>query len=190
MIYLTFDDGVDVVYTPKLLDLLLKYDIPATFFIVAATAKEHPELVERIYQEGHGIGIHNLTHRSGYLMTPGQTRRAVKESLEIFDQLHIRPKFYRPPWGHVNLSLPKVLKENSLKMVLWDVMAEDWEGDTTAGAIAYKLLTRTHQGDIICLHDGRGSNEAPARTIEALAEVLPRWQRLGYQFGTMEDYDE
>ena len=76
-----------------------------------------------------------------------------------------------------------------IRPMLWDVMAEDWRGDTTAAEIAYKLLTRTFDGAVICLHDGRGKNNAPARTIAALRQVLPQWLKAGYCFQTVDHYD-
>lgn len=76
-----------------------------------------------------------------------------------------------------------------MQPMLWDVMAEDWRGDTTASEIAHKLLTRTFDDAIICLHDGRGKNHAPARTIAALRRVLPQWLDAGYHFETVAHYD-
>lgn len=76
-----------------------------------------------------------------------------------------------------------------IRPMLWDVMAEDWRGDTTAAEIAYKLLTRTFDGAVICLHDGRGKNNAPSRTIAALRQVLPQWLEAGYCFQTVDHYD-
>ena len=67
-------------------------------------------------------------------------------------------------------------------------MAEDWQGDTTTEIIVDKLLKRSRRGSIICLHDGRGKNEAPSRTIKALEKVIPIWKSEGYKFATMEDY--
>ena len=68
-------------------------------------------------------------------------------------------------------------------------MAQDWRGDLTVETIEKRLLRRTTGGDIICLHDGRGENDAPARTIAALQRTLPYWISNGYQFGTVM-YDE
>lgn len=67
---LTFDDGPDPFYTPRLLDLLKRYNMKATFFLVGSHAEKHPEVVKRIHSEGHLIGIHNYVHKSNWLMRP------------------------------------------------------------------------------------------------------------------------
>ena len=69
-------------------------------------------------------------------------------------------------------------------------MAQDWQGNTTVEAITDKLLLRSKENSIICLHDGRGENEAPSRTIKALQKAIPIWKINGYKFATMEDYYE
>ena len=69
-------------------------------------------------------------------------------------------------------------------------MAQDWQGNTTVEAITDKLLLRSKENSIICLHDGGGENEAPSRTIKALQKAIPIWKINGYKFATMEDYYE
>ena len=68
-------------------------------------------------------------------------------------------------------------------------MAEDWEANATKNSISKKLLERTKNGDIICLHDGRGKNEAPLKTIRALEEVIPIFLEKGYEFKTIDEYN-
>lgn len=180
-IYLTFDDGPGP-HTGQLLDLLREYRIPAAFFVVGESAESYPELIIRMRDEGHLIGLHSLQHKSAMLQTPAQTRRDLEESLQILQKLGVNPRYYRPPWGHVNAETLRQLKKRGLTKVLWHVMAQDWLSDTTAEEIQYKLLKRTGRGDIICLHDGRGKNDAPARMLEALAATIPVWLAEGWQF--------
>ena len=73
--------------------------------------------------------------------------------------------------------------------MLWDVMAQDWSAGETAESIQRKLLRRTTGGRIICLHDGRGKDEAPARTIAALRKTIPLWLERGYRFDTVDHYE-
>jgi peptidoglycan/xylan/chitin deacetylase (PgdA/CDA1 family) len=181
VIYLTFDDGPSE-YTMELLDLLKEYDIKASFFMVASFAAEYPEVVKRVQEEGHLIGLHSLEHRNAMISSPSYTNRDFLESMSIFKNLGIEPAYYRPPWGEVNLWSLMNIKINSLTKVIWNVMAEDWRGNTTAEIIEEKLISRTREGDVVCLHDGRGKNDAPARTIEALRSVLPIWKKRGYEF--------
>lgn len=190
VIYLTFDDGPNAEYTGKLLDLLRLYHIHATFFSVAEFAEENPELIRRIREEGHLIGMHSCRHQDAWINLRHDTRLDFDRSLQIFDELGVHIGFYRPPWGKINLFSPSNVQRNHLHMVYWDVMAEDWRANTTSGTIARKLLRRAHENDIVCLHDGRGRNGAPARTIEALEKVLPIWIEQGYSFATLDELYE
>ena len=187
VIYLTFDDGPDANYTDKLLDLLKKHNIKVSFFVVARFAEENTDIIERIKAEGHLIALHSLEHRDALYQTPSYTKKDFIESIKIMHKLNIDVKYFRPPWGNTNLSTWKCVKNCGLKLILWNVMAEDWSGSTTSQKIANKLLRRTKNGDIICLHDGRGKNEAPSRTILALEQVLPIWLSEGYRFATVNE---
>lgn len=188
-LYLTFDDGPDARYTPELLDLLEQYDIPASFFVVAESAHAFPEIISRMKQNGHVIGLHSLAHKNGLIQPPVSVCRDFAHSTAILQNLGVPPQYFRPPWGHWNVVSTIQAHRYGMQPMLWDVMAEDWRGDTTASEIAHKLLTRTFDGAIICLHDGRGKNHAPARTIAALRRVLPQWLDAGYHFETVAHYD-
>lgn len=186
-LYLTFDDGPDKRFTYQLLDLLKKYNVKATFFVVAKFAKDNSKVIDRMKKEGHLIGIHSLEHKNGLWQTPKYTQKDFKQSEGTLKELGIKIKYFRPPWGHLNIQTLACVKQYGFKTVLWNVMAQDWKGNTTWQEISQKLMRRTKNGDIICLHDGRGTNEAPARTIAALEVVLPFWISEGYKFARMDE---
>ncbi|MGM9677000.1 MAG: polysaccharide deacetylase family protein [Butyricicoccus sp.] len=188
-LYLTFDDGPDPRYTPQLLDLLEQYQIPASFFVVAQSAQANPALIARMKRSGHVVGLHSLSHKNGLIQPPISARRDFSRSVAILQQCGIPPRYFRPPWGHWNAMTAAQAYSRGIQPMMWDVMAEDWRGDTTAQEIAHKLRTRTFDGAVICLHDGRGKNNAPARTIAALHQVLPQWLAAGYCFQTVDHYD-
>ena len=190
VLYLTFDDGPDKNYTPSLLDLLRKYNIRATFFVVATFAKENPQIVTRMKEEGHCIALHSFEHKNALFQSKSYTEYDFKESMKIMDTLGVDVKFYRPPWGHCNIFTNHEAKKHNLIKVLWDVMAQDWGKNTTDDIICDKLLRRSKNNSIICLHDGRGKDEAPSRTIKALEKAIPVWKGEGYKFLTVEDYYE
>lgn len=190
VLYLTFDDGPDKNYTPYLLDLLRKYNIKATFFVVATFAKENPQIVTRMKEEGHCIALHSFEHKNALFQSKSYTEYDFKESMKIMDTLGVDVKFYRPPWGHCNIFTNHEAKKHNLIKVLWDVMAQDWEKNTTDDIICDKLLRRSKNNSIICLHDGRGEDDAPLRTIKALEKAIPVWKGEGYKFLTVEDYYE
>lgn len=179
---LTFDDGPDKKYTGELLDLLKKYNIKATFFVVAKFAEENYELIKRMKEEGHTIGLHSLEHKNALLNGPLYTNKEFEEGLKIMDKINVNIKSFRPPWGHLNLLTIRNLKKFNLNLVLWDVIIGDWKADITSDEISRRLLSQSKNKSIICLHDGRGKNEAPKRTIEALEKTIPVWIKEGYKF--------
>lgn len=187
ILYLTFDDGPDTVYTNQLLDFLDQEQIPATFFMVAESAQGHPEIVERMKKSGYSIGIHSLSHRSAMLFGPKRTERDLKESKKIMEKMKVTVKGYRPPWGHLNLASLFWIRKLHLNLVFWDVMAQDWSAQETPDSICNKILRRVFPGAVICLHDGRGENGAPGRTIEALKKAIPVLKAQGYEFRRIEE---
>lgn len=189
-IYLTFDDGVDSKYTMEVLKVLKNYGVKATFFIVAEFAKNNPEIVGAIKKDGHSIGLHSLKHKNEMFQTPRDIKKDFFESMKILKELDIKTKFFRAPWGHFSIAALKEIKKLKLNIVLWNVIVGDWKANIDAKTIADRLLNETEKGDIICLHDGRGKNDAPKRTIEALKIVLPIWKSQGFTFGTVEELYE
>lgn len=186
-LYLTFDDGPSKEHTPKLLDLLKKYEIKASFFVVAAFAKENPEIIKRMQQERHYIGLHSLNHKSAYLMLPWEAKNDFITSKKILHDLGIDVNGYRPPWGHLTPWAKKYAKENGLKVIFWDVMAEDWQANISPDDIRDRLKERSDSGNVICLHDGRGKKNAPARMIAALEDMIPQWIKMGYKFRRVDE---
>ncbi len=182
----TFDDGPDPRYTPQLLDLLQEHGIKATFFVLGCKAEKYPELMRRIYREGHQIGIHNYTHLPNWLMTPRQVRRQhVDRSADIVERITgERPAFYRPPWGILNAGDFLFLRK-SYRLVLWSVMGWDWKRDTDADRLKRRLIKKIKPGSVVLLHDSGdtiGADEAaPQQMLEGLQDVLKELRLKGYQ---------
>lgn len=186
-IFLTFDDGPDPRYTGKLLDLLKKEDVKATFFVVGENGEENPDLLKRMIEEGHIVGCHTYSHRNALLMTKKMSDNDMKRCMAMQKNiLGEPPKYFRPPWGIRNFFTKRQAKNNGMKLVLWDVMAEDWKKDASVESISEKLRSRVFDGSIICLHDAGentgGAKGAPLKTIEALSIVIPELKDLGYKF--------
>ncbi|MCL6602590.1 MAG: polysaccharide deacetylase family protein [Paenibacillus sp.] len=172
---LTFDDGPDPRFTPRLLDLLQQYDAKATFFVVGAHAERHPELIRRIHEEGHLIGIHNYVHKSNWLMRPSTVRRQIQRTDDIiFAITGERSTYYRPPWGIVNLF--DFSKRRQVQIVLWSAMFGDWREKQGSERLAEKMLSRLNPGEVMLLHD-RGTTlgadpGAPEHMLVALERTL------------------
>lgn len=166
---LTFDDGPDPVITPKVLAILAKYQIPATFFIVGEKAAQYPELIRRIRANGHRLGAHCQTHRYAWFMSPWSTWREWEKSINILERITGEAvELVRPPWGTFNLVTWWWLKKRRKKAVLWNAEGHDWQVRRTPGEIAERLLKRTKEGTIIVLHDSGGEQGAPDNSLQAL----------------------
>ena len=189
-ICLTFDDGIDLNYTPRLLDLLKSYDIKATFFILSSTAIKYPEILMRIKNEGHIVGLHSLKHQNALIQLPHQLCLDFKRSLAIMNDLKVSVKYYRPPWGHINPLGVYLCKRYNLKIILWTVIIGDWSKKANKEILCNKLYQKVNSSAVICLHDGRGKNEAPLRTIATLEEMIPYWIKEGYTFETITEFIE
>ena len=181
-IYLTFDDGPDPRYTPRLLDLLKKHQVKACFFLVAQRAHSHPELVNRMLQEGHEIGFHSLEHVNAWIKGPRATAEDFQRGLAMMENQGWHVTRYRPPWGMVNAASLRQARQRGLLLVLWNVMAEDWRGYSNSYEITEKLLSRVKGGSVICLHDAGGDPGAPEHTLQALELAIPILQKRGYVF--------
>ena len=178
----TFDDGPNPIYTPQLLDLLKQYHIKATFFVVGWKAEKYPELIARMHNEGHLIGIHNYVHKSNWIMAPWTTRRHLSKTAGIIEKITgERPIYYRPPWGLVTLVDFLLLKQ--YKIIHWSVMAEDWRSKGGSEKVEKRLLRDIRMGDIVLLHDcgetAGADVEAPFNTITALKVVLKELSSRG-----------
>lgn len=186
-IALTFDDGPDPLYTNRLLDILKKNNVKATFFLVADKAEQNKEIVERMTKEGHGIGMHTLYHKSAWLSLPHETINEFKKGLAIFNGLGFDITYYRPPWGTFNALTLKNAIKNNLKIILWTVEAYDWRKNNSSSNIEKILLDRIKDKDIIVLHDSGGAKGAPNNTLGALESTIPKLLDSGFDFITIDE---
>ncbi|OXM15430.1 polysaccharide deacetylase family protein [Paenibacillus herberti] len=192
-ISLTFDDGPDPQYTPKLLDLLARHGARATFFVVGAHAERHPELLKRMKDEGHTIGIHNYVHKANWIMRPKAVKKQISLTAEVIERsTGETPVFYRPPWGIVNLF--DFSKKGQYKIVLWSGIFGDWRAHEDSNRLKRRLLKKLKPGEVVLLHDcgltlGADAN-APAQMLEALQYYLEEGTRKGYRFVTVPELIE
>ncbi len=187
-IALTFDDGPNPEYTPKLLDILKKYDIPATFFLIGKFAAHNPQLVKRMQAEGHSVGCHSYFHHHAWLMPPFISYLDMMRTYKTIEKiLGHAPKWYRPPWGTFNLFSLIWAKKLNLFPAYWSIEAQDWAAKTTVEHIRNTVVSKAQPGSIIVLHDNRGAEGAPEKTIEALPYIIETLQKEGYKFVTLDD---
>lgn len=173
---LTFDDGPGP-DTPAVLDRLRELGVHATFFVVGERARAHPEVVARMVQEGHTVGIHGDRHRSSYLQWPWQPFVELRRAKATVAALTgTTPRWFRPPWGHHSLYTWWAARWLGLERVLWTVAPDDWRPDRTPEALAHHVVQLALPGGAVVLHDGGGDRR---RTVEALRPMVEGLRRLG-----------
>ncbi len=150
---LTFDDGPSPESTPVILDLLARYQLPATFFVIGKKAAAHPELMRDILACGHAIGNHSLRHDYLLMLRGAENlRKDICRTQEIIKQTGVRPFVFRPPVGITNPHLGRVLAGQGLVAVGYSCRALD-RGNRDIINLAGKILGKLRPGDIIMLHD-------------------------------------
>jgi peptidoglycan-N-acetylglucosamine deacetylase len=152
---ITFDDGPDPVWTPKLLDLLGRIGARATFFPIAPHAAANPELIERMRANGHAVGLHcdeHVRHRERDLTW---LRNDTATAIRRLARLGLKLELWRTPWGELAPWTIEVARDHDLRIVGWTVDTHDWRGDRAADMFA---ATRESiaEGTIILAHDGLG----------------------------------
>lgn len=147
---LTFDDGPDDRYTLQILDILKKYNVKATFFLIGQKAKAHPDVVKRIVQEGHAIGNHTWSHPDlDKIGTVKVMEEISKTQDELASIIGYRPTLFRPPYGAVNPADLQAISDMGLSIVNWSVDTRDWAGTPTQGilsAVHKELKPGDHTG--------------------------------------------
>lgn len=187
-IALTFDDGPDPVYTPRILDILARRGVPATFFIVAENALKCPEVVRRIVAQGHEVGSHGMHHKPFWFLTPGRSRLEIQESFAALQELTGKTiRCFRPPWGMSNLITHFWMRRAAQKVVLWSLDSLDWFFMTPAGLIVKKVSRWASPGSIILFHDGPGARRNAAALVEALPLLLENMLARGLVPVTVSD---
>ena len=170
VIYLTFDDGPQQVYTPKVLSVLAKYHAKATFFVLGREVAAHPELVAQTRRAGHRIGNHTWDHPMLTKLSATRLRQEIASG--------VRSKCFRPPFRDTNASVAAVAAQYGQRQVLWDVDTKDWSKPGT-DKIERALLRGARPGAIILMHDGGGNR---SETVAALDRALPQLIAQGYTF--------
>ena len=193
-VVLTIDDGPEPTVTPAVLDALARHDARASFFLIGARARAHPELVRRIVAEGHGIENHSFSHDHGFsLRGTGWLARDIGEAQRTLTELAGRaPRYFRAPAGLRSPLLDPVLARARLRLAAWTRRGFDTRtGDPVrvVERLAGHDGNRLAEGDILLLHDGhaaRGSDGRPV-ILAVLEQLLPLCRRRGLAVVSFDD---
>lgn len=185
VVYFTFDNGYEMGYTEKILDILKKEEVPATFFLTGHYVDEEPELVKRMIDDGHIIGNHSNNHPD-FTTIPKEKMKVELDTLEekvrkIAKQDEFQ--YFRPPRGTFNEQTLAHLDELGYVHVFWSVAFKDWIADEEKGwRYAYdQIMKQIHPGAIILLHTVSPDN------ANALEKVIQDLKQQGYSFKSLDD---
>ena len=186
---LTFDDGPNEKYTPRILDILSQYKVPSTFFVIGINALSNQELLERIYNEGHEIGNHTFTHADTSNISDFRLKLELSITQRVIqDVLGHSTLLFRPPGSLDSYSLNSedylpIVKTQQMgyTVVGESIDPRDW-ADPTAEEIYQKVMKDLPDGNVILMHDSGGNRES---TIEALPRILEELKKQGYEFVTV-----
>jgi peptidoglycan/xylan/chitin deacetylase (PgdA/CDA1 family) len=187
---LTFDDGPDPEFTSRVLEILAREKVTATFFVVGERALANPALLRDIDSQGHLIGNHSFSHawNINFALHAGLTREINGCNAAVEAAIGKRPQFYRAPFGFKNPALGDVLAKLAMTCVGWQVRGFD-AVRSDANEIARRLVLKAKAGGILLLHDGSGLQGTPDRsaTLEALPVIIDGLRARGFAFKRLDD---
>jgi len=186
-ITLTFDDGPNDPHTLKLLDVLSKHDVHATFFLIGQYVRRRPDIVAEIAKCGHVIGNHTFTHPLLILQSASRIRHELLQCREaIHDAVGEHSNLFRPPWGGRRPAVFRIARQAGIDPVMWNITGYDWKASSPE-FIEQKIAPKIRGGDVVLLHDGGHAAFGTDRsaTVLAVDRLLTRYKIEGYSFVTV-----
>jgi peptidoglycan/xylan/chitin deacetylase (PgdA/CDA1 family) len=179
ILYLSFDDGPHETATPFVLDELRKYNAQATFFCLGKNVQLHPEIYQRILNEGHSTGNHTFNHLNAWHVKGEEYIDDVKHAEKF-----IQSKLFRPPYGRMYPQLSKKLRTQfGYKIIMWHVLSGDFDDSIAPEKCLNNVLDKAQKGSIIVFHD---SSKASKNLQFALPEVLKKFTESGFVFKSLQ----
>ena len=181
--YLTFDDGTIPEVTPRVLEILARYGVKATFFVVGENIEKYPEVFKQVVQAGHAIGNHTYNHIKGWqYSTDEYLANVVKcEALLSPSASRLSPLF-RPPYGKATWLQRRALTRMGYRIYMWDVLTHDYNASYTSERMLQIIRRYTRNGSVINFHDSLKSNE---RMLATLPKAIEWLQAEGYELRTL-----
>lgn len=187
VIYLTFDDGPIPEVTPWVLQQLKNYRANATFFCIGDNVAAHPEIFNQIIAEGHTVGNHTYDHLNGWKTSSKaylqNSLKAQQLMLRTATEFPFKNAFFRPPYGKIKNAQAKQLVQEGFKIVMWDIVSEDYNQKISPQKCLQNVLQHTKPGSLIVFHD---SLKAERNMKFALSRVLEHYSTQGYDFRSLD----
>ncbi|MTH54878.1 delta-lactam-biosynthetic de-N-acetylase [Bacillus mangrovi] len=183
-IYLTFDNGYEAGYTPKVLDVLKKQHVPATFFVTGHYLEDQPDLVQRMANDGHIVGNHSWFHPDLTAVGDARLRAELDNVSKRVKKLTGQDAHYlRPPRGVFSERVLSLANEYGYQTVFWSLAFVDWHTDAQKGwRYSYdNIMKQIHPGAILLLHTVSKDN------ADALDKVIMDLKKEGYRFRSLDD---
>ncbi|WP_144207433.1 polysaccharide deacetylase family protein [Streptococcus constellatus] len=178
LVALTFDDGPNAATTPQALDILSKYHVKGTFFMLGKNVAGNEQLVKRVHDEGHEIGNHSWSHPQLPILSLEQAKKQIADTqVALRAVIGESPKLMRPPYGAINDTIRNAI---DMSFIMWNVDSLDWKNRNTM-SIMQQVKKQTAAGSIILMHDIHQT------TINALPSVIEYLQKNGYTFVTVSE---
>jgi peptidoglycan/xylan/chitin deacetylase (PgdA/CDA1 family) len=171
---LTFDDGPHPRWTPRVLEILARSGVRATFFVVGRKVEDHPEVLRAIVAAGHGVGLHSYAHdRLFALRSEGRVREDLERGMVALERvLGRRPVLFRPPIGHTNPAIARVADALDLVVVGWTLGGRDGVARARPEDVAARVRRDLRDGAIVLLHDAPERGDREPAAVRALPAIL------------------
>jgi peptidoglycan/xylan/chitin deacetylase (PgdA/CDA1 family) len=186
-IALTYDDGPNDPHTLRLLDVLAKHEVKATFFLIGRYVQQRPEIAREVARAGHIVGNHTFTHPLLiFKSTTDVHQELTRCRWALQDAIGEHSNLFRPPFGGRRPATLRIVRELNLQPIMWNVTGYDWNAPP-AVAIERKVSRRMRGGDVILLHDGGHKHMGADRTQTVLAtdHLISRYRSEGFEFVTI-----
>jgi peptidoglycan/xylan/chitin deacetylase (PgdA/CDA1 family) len=184
---LTYDDGPNDRHTLRLLDVLARHGVRATFFLIGRYVRQRPDIVREISQAGHAIGNHTETHPLLIFKSEAEIRRELTECTAALGDAGVEVSdLFRPPFGGRRPAVLRIGRELGLVPVMWNVTGYDWNAPPAA-VIERKVSKKIRGGDVILLHDGGHKQMGADRSQSVIAtdHLITRYKGDGFGFVTV-----
>lgn len=184
---LTYDDGPNEAHTPPLLEVLARYNVSATFFLIGRYVQQQPNIVREIVRAGHVVGNHTFTHPLLTLKRSAEIRRELVDCRAALQEaVGEHSNLFRPPFGGRRPAVLRIARELGLEPVMWNVTGYDWNAPPAA-TIERKVASQVRGGNVILLHDGghKAMSADRSQTVIATDHLIARYKVEGYQFVTI-----